>query len=134
MPDLSAWGRRMLQLNARLHELSEALTRPGPSCNPYDRMFQGCSVPMDTSQAAELRPYRDLDAKRPQISGTGEWVPQRYLTEDLLMAFREPDLLFLPNARPGKGQYPMCTDRPAKTVKLAEVWGQENLPSQRSLS
>jgi len=47
MPDISASGRRMPQLSARLNELSDALTRLGPSCNPYDRMFQGCSVPLE---------------------------------------------------------------------------------------
>ena len=127
MPDISASGRRMPQLSARLNELSDALTRLGPSCNPYDRMFQGCSVPLDTSPAEELRPYRDLDAERLKISGSGAWDPQPYLTEELLMAFREPNLLFLPDVKPGKGLYPMCTDRPAEIIKLAEVWDQKSL-------
>ena len=127
MPDLSASGRRMPQLSARLNELSDALTRLGPSCNPYDRMFQGCSVPWDTSPAEELRPYRDLGAERLKISGSGAWDPQPYLTEELLMAFREPNLLFLPDVKPGKGLYPLCTDRPAEIIKLAEVWDQKSL-------
>ena len=43
------------------------------------------------------------------------------------MAFREPNLLFLPDVKPGKGLYPMCTDRPAEIIKLAEVWDQKSM-------
>ena len=117
----------MPQLDARLRELSEALTRLGPSCNPYDRMFQGTSVPVDTSQAEELRPYRDLDASRLKITGSGSWDPQPFLSEELNMAFREPNLLFLPGVRPGSGLYPKCTDKVPEIVKLAEVWDKKDL-------
>ena len=127
IPEISAAGRRMPQLDARLAELSDALTRLGPSCNPYDRMFEGCSVPMDTSKAEELRPYRDLDASRLEISGSGSWDPLPFLSEELSMAFREPNLLFMHDARPAVGMYPKCTDSPAEIARLAEVWDQKQL-------
>ena len=127
IPDITATGRRIPQLVARLSELSGALTAFGPSCNPYDRTFHGLSVPVDLTQAEELRPYRSLEASRLKISGKGAWSPDPYLSNDLLMAFREPDLIHIEGRVPPAGAFPVCTDKQSEVAELAKVWDARGL-------
>ena len=127
IPDITATGRRIPQLVARLSELSGALTAFGPSCNPYDRTFHGLSVPVDLTQAEELRPYRSLEASRLKISGKGAWSPDPYLSDDLLMAFREPDLIHIEGRVPPAGAFPVCTDKQSEVAELAKVWDARGL-------
>lgn len=59
------------ELVARLGELSDALTKLGPSCDPYSRSSSGqCEVVQkDNTTTPELEPYRSLDASRMEVEG-----------------------------------------------------------------
>ncbi|CAK9017495.1 Lysine-specific demethylase JMJ30 (AtJMJ30) (JmjC domain-containing protein 30) (Jumonji domain-containing protein 5) (AtJMJD5) [Durusdinium trenchii] len=89
IPCIANSGRRLPQLVARLSELSVALTAMGPSCNPYDRSFDGFEVLPDT-EADELKPYRNLDSSRLVLTGRGAWDATEYLEDELVLAYREP--------------------------------------------
>ena len=125
--DLAGSGRRFPQLFARLSELSDCLTQLGPSACPYDRFFKGTTVPVDNEAMEELHPYRDLCAERLKITGTGSWPPDAFLDDELYMAFREPDSIFIPDRVPECGQYPICRDLEEELCKLAKVWDARGL-------
>ena len=90
IPDLPKAGRKFPQLTARLSELSEYLTRLGPSANPYEKKFSGYEVPTDNTAMPELSPYRDLDPARLRIRGTGHWDATSFLGDSLCMVYRDP--------------------------------------------
>ena len=93
----------------------------GPSCNPYDKFFVGYGVNTDNTVADELRPYRSLDASRLKLSGEGNWDPCPFLTDDLVMAFRDPGLLEL-HRMPHSSEYPHFFDSEEEVAALAKVW------------
>ncbi len=85
-------GRRFPNLVARLGELSDELTRVG-SGDPYKKAFSGVDISLDEESKEALRPFRDLDADRLALHGTGEWDATPYLSDYLVMAYREPLVL-----------------------------------------
>ena len=68
--------------------MSQWLTKFGPSANPYDKTFDGVDIPK--TEVDEEQPYHDLDPKRLKLFGTGHWDATEFLSEELVMAYREP--------------------------------------------
>ena len=125
IPCIANSGRRLPQLVARLSELSVALTAMGPSCNPYDRSFDGFEVLPDT-EADELKPYRNLDSSRLVLTGRGAWDATEYLEDELVLAYREPaSLLF--SHEPCPSQVPAISDHPSEAAALARLWDNQDL-------
>ena len=122
---IASSGRRLPQLVARLSELSQALTSIGPSCNPYDKVFNGFEV-APTTDAEELKPYRNLDAKRLVLTGRGAWDATEFLQDELVLAFREPASLLFTD-EPLQEDVPLITDDPSEIVALASVWDKQGL-------
>lgn len=124
IPDLPKAGRKFPQLTACLSELSDCLTRLGPSANPYDKIFGGVDVPPDNSQMPELSPYRDLDPDRLRIKGTGKWDATEFLDDTLCMVYREPACIKfseVPSVAP-------CIRDSSETIgKLARIWDIQGL-------
>ena len=112
-------GRRFTQLAARLGELSQTLTRLGATSNPYDKSFAGFEAPKDDTVDDHLTPYHDLDASKIKLYGRGEWSPDPFLSDGLLMAYREPKVLLhhlpISNAT-------VSRDSPDAVSALAHKW------------
>lgn len=123
---LASSGRRLPQLVARLGELSDALTLLGPSCNPYDRSFQGYDVP-PKNETDELKPYRNLDASRLVLKGSGHWDATPYLDDELVMAYREPASLLFEAEDYGRETWPVANDPEEEIGKLAHLWDSRGL-------
>eukprot|EP00438_Fugacium_kawagutii_P027450 Skav208101 [mRNA] locus=scaffold1681:249518:254098:- [translate_table: standard] len=116
--ELPKAGRRFPELVARLGELSAKLTELGAAANPYDKKFPG--VPVEkTTDWDELKPYRDLDPDRIKLFGKGMWDATDYLSDNLVTAYREPDVL-LHHGLPG--ECPKVRDSPEAVSKLAKKW------------
>ena len=115
-------GRRIPKLVARLCELSEMLTSAGPKANPYDKGFDGREVvvPMQNQVVDELEPYRALDSSRLKIVGTGHWDPSVFLSDGLIMAYRNPDCLLFDREPPI--DKPKITDPMPEILALAKLW------------
>ena len=115
-------GRRIPKLVARLCELSEMLTSAGPKANPYDKGFDGREVvvPMQNQAVDELEPYRALDVSRLKIVGTGHWDPSAFLSDGLIMAYRNPDCLLFDREPPV--DKPKITDPMPEVLALAKLW------------
>lgn len=120
-------GRRIPKLVARISELSDLLTSVGSGSSPYDKMFPGFddAVPIDNSVAEELEPYRSLDSKRLKIVGTGHWDPTDLMSDELVMAFRNPDSLLFD--RPPGAEIPKITDPMPEVLALARLWDRFSL-------
>ena len=118
-------GRKFPQLVARLGELSDQLTMLG-AAGPYGHMYPGCPVPMNNETIPQLQPYRDLNASRLKISGSGSFDATDHLDDDLCMAYRVPDLL-LSGLLPSPGQYPVVRDPTTEVEALARVWDRNGL-------
>ena len=123
---VAAAGRKFPQLDARLAELSSAVTFLGLSGEPYSKAFQGAPVAMDNTVMEELEPYRSLDADRLKLSGSGLWNITEWLPDELCMAYREPSSIFL-DRKPPHGEYPLMSDSPEMICKLAKVWDARGL-------
>ena len=82
-------GRKNPELYARLFHLVESF-QVGGSANPYDRSFQGFEVLRDSSRFPEIQPYRDLGPSRLKVSGKGNWDISNFLSENRLMAYKDP--------------------------------------------
>ena len=119
-------GRRFPQLDARLNELSNVVTKLGLSGSPYSRAFLGVEVPMGNSVREELEPYRSLDASRLALVGTGHWNCASYLDDGLILPFKDPDFL-LTDAVPGFGEAPTLHDTQTEIAALAHKWDKQNL-------
>jgi len=119
-------GRKNPDLHARLFDLIDAFQKQGCSANPYDRSFQGFQVPRDEERFPELQPYRDLDPSRLKLSGTGHWDASSFLSENLLMAYKEPLVLWL-DRTPEIWEYPRLRDSQATILELAHIWDSKGL-------
>lgn len=115
-------GRRVPKLVARLGELSEMLTSVGHKSNPYDVGFEGreTCVPTQNDVLEELEPYRSLDASRLKIVGTGHWDATEFLSDGLVMAYRNPDVLLFDRASPP--EVPKISDPMPEVLALAKLW------------
>eukprot|EP00435_Cladocopium_sp_Y103_P040712 s1882_g11.t1 len=114
------------ELYARLFDLVESFQFGGASANPYDRSFQGFEVPRDESLYPELEPYRDLDPSRLRLSGTGSWDISSFLSENLLMAYKEPLVLKL-DREPEPWEFPRLRDDQKTIFDLAKLWDSQGL-------
>ena len=124
--DMLRSGRKNPDLHARLFDLIDAFQKQGCSANPYDRSFQGFQVPRDEEKFPELQPYRDLDPSRLKLSGTGHWDASSFLSENLLMAYKEPLVLWL-DRTPEIWEYPRLRDSQATILELAHIWDSKGL-------
>ena len=116
-------GRRFPNLVARLGELSEELTRIG-STDPYKKAFTGVDTKLDEESLEALRPFRDLDAGRLTLHGTGSWDATSYLSDYLVMPYREPMVL---QADLQPGVRPAVRDSPEQVARLAHKWDSQGL-------
>ena len=117
--NMASAGRRFPELSARLGELSEALTKLGPSADPYDKTFNGTEVARKEEEDLELRPFHDMDPSKIKLFGRGEWDATEYLSDNLCMAYREPrSLLHGSPTDPG----PHIRDSPESLAELATEW------------
>jgi len=118
-------GRKFPQLIARLSELSECVTRLGVGAGPYSKTFQGLDVDK-TVEAPELQPYRSLCADRLKLTGTGSWDATSFLSDELAVVYRYPDILLLDRV-PKKDEYPPFHDDASEVAKLARLWDSRGL-------
>ena len=124
---LTSVGRRVPQLVARLSELSEMLTSSGLQFDPYTRAFEGRKeVPLRNEVMEELEPYRNLDAERIKVTGTGHWDPLEFISDDLVMAYRNPDCLLYHCSYEGVN-LPNHNDSLDEIVRLSKKWDEKNL-------
>ena len=119
-------GRRFHQLIARLGELTESTTRLGLSGDPYTRCFQGTVVEKDDSVREELRPYRNLDPERLVLHGNASWDITEYLSDPLVLAFREPDAILMDRV-PDPSEFPAVFDDDETLLQLVKIWDVKGL-------
>ena len=116
-------GRKFPNLIAGLGDLSEALTSVGTS-NPYEKIFPGYDCTLNDDDRAALTPFRDLDPERLIVRGTGHWDATNFLSDYLVMPYREPLVL---EAGLSHGVRPMIRDSAAVVAALARKWDENNL-------
>ena len=88
----SGTGGKINVAQARLGELSSAITRLGSVGDPY--AWVPCDDPVGPSTQDEaLQPYRSLCAERLVIRGTGSWDPSPCLDNELRLAFKRACVL-----------------------------------------
>ena len=92
---VAAAGRRFPQLIARVCELTESMTRLGLGGDIYTKSFAGAEPDFDPEKIPELQPYRDLQTSRLTLYGRAHWDITSYLTDELIMPFREPRSLLV---------------------------------------
>ena len=119
-------GRKQPELIARLCDLTDFLLANGCTSNPYDRAFQGYQAGFNAERFPELQPYRDLDPSRLKLSGEGHWDITPYLSDQLVLPYREPDVLKVDRV-PSTWEYPRLRDGPDKILALAKLWDSNNL-------
>ena len=125
--DIASSGRRFPQLDARVNELADVLTMLGAGGGPYARTFPGHEVPMNDAVLDGLEPYRSLNVERLKVSGNGKFDATDFLDDDLVMAYRYPDILQYDLKGQDLGQFLLRRDSPAETVKLAKLWDAHGL-------
>ena len=123
---ISGSGRKFPQLIARLAELSGALTNLGPGANPYDKTFDGVEIDPAPLEQDELEPYRSLDSSRLVLHGSGKWDPTPWLSDSLVMAYRNPDTLLF-ERDPDSYLRPKMTDPVEELAALARLWDKHSL-------
>ena len=116
-------GRKLPNLIARLSELSELLTSQGSS-NPYEKTYAGVEKTLDEEDTAGLTPYKDLDPSRLLLHGRGHWDVSNFLSDYMVMAYKEPKLL---EASLAAGTRPVIRDSVDKVVDLARLWDENDL-------
>ncbi|CAE7596237.1 HERC6 [Symbiodinium microadriaticum] len=89
---ISSAGRRNAELIAKLGDLSDFLTLMGPSADPYGQAFPGMQP--QTSGEGPPQPYYSLTPSELKLSGTGNFDPLPFLSDDLALPFLEPDCIF----------------------------------------
>ena len=92
---VAAAGRRFPQLVARVCELTESMTRLGLGGDIYTKSFAGVEPDFNPEEIPELQPYRDLQTSRLTLYGRAHWDITSYLTDELIMPFREPKSLLV---------------------------------------
>lgn len=117
-------GRRFPELSARLSELSNLLTIQGCTSSPYDKSFAGVELPKDNTQAPELEPYSNLKADRLKIVGTGHWDATPFLSDPLILPYRDPSILEHGHAT---SVLVPTRDSVEEVAKLARKWDNNNL-------
>ena len=119
-------GRRNPELFARLSELTAVLTSLGCSASPYSKVFTGYDVTKDRSLYPELEPYRDLDPSRLLLYGKGQWDITDFLSDELVMAYREPESIKV-DRTPASWEYPRIRKSEETVAQLALLWDRHGL-------
>ena len=127
--DIASSGRKFPQLGARINELSTVLTKLGAAGGPYAHVFPGHEVPLDNALLDGLEPYRSLDVSRLKLSGRGLFDATEFLDEDLVMAYRCPDLLQYEASSVDFSAFLFRRDPPDEVLKLAKLWDSQGLLS-----
>ena len=123
-------GRRGLQLAARHAEVLQFLQAAGLDTDCYFGKSGSTSgvpefseglVPHLPGGPEELSPYRDLDAERIVLSGTGSWPLAEHLGPDMLLLYLEPRALrsFVPPPAPGPS---FEHERKEQVLALSKKW------------
>ena len=122
--DLPSAGRRFPELIARISEISDKLTRLGPTADPYDQTFQGVETDAKVDPQDELQPFHNMNPEKIRLHGRGHWDASPYLDDDVCMAYREPrSLLHNQVTPPGV----LIRDAPETLAALAQKWDQHDL-------
>ena len=116
---LMSSGRKFPQL------VAAKVTELGVGAGPYSKVFQGAEVPL-TVDSPELIPYRSLDSNRLKLTGTGHWDATTYLSDELAMVYRYPDILLLDRV-PRDDEYPKFHDDAEEVGRLARPWDSRGL-------
>ena len=121
-------GRRGAHLVARLSELTAHLYHIGLDGSPYPGSAPLGHVKHHDHGPPSLRPYRDTDADRILIKGTGAWDLGRHLLyePELCVPFRDPLVLTgIPaNDLPFPGA---SSDTKASIMPLVRLWDSKGL-------
>lgn len=125
--EIASSGRRFPQLGARINELSDVLTKLGAAGGPYGHAFPGHDVPMNVASAEGLEPYRSLDVDRLKVVGEGHFDATDFLDDDLVMAYRFPDVLQYDVSDKDLSAFLLRRDPPSEVCKLAKLWDSKNL-------
>ena len=116
-----ALNRRLLAVVSRIRSVMLAddpgTEIPSVSCG---RKFR------PSVEAPELQPYHSLDSSRLKLTGTGEWDATEFLSDELAVAYRYPDILLLDRC-PAKDEYPQFHDDSKEVGKLARLWDSRGL-------
>ena len=99
------------------------LTKQG-GFDPYSKTFAGADGELDEEAVNSLNPYRDLDPSRLVLHGTGTWDATPFLSDDLVMAYREPRVLL---SGIDAGVRPAIRDAVATVGELAKRWDKNGL-------
>eukprot|EP00435_Cladocopium_sp_Y103_P053730 s754_g17.t1 len=121
---LAKSGRKHPELISKLGELSDLLTAHGGGSASYEKGFSGIHIQKGESTLPEVTPFADLNAERLKVFGTGHWDVTQLLSDDLIMAYREPRSLL---ADLDIGVHPLVRDSPHEVAKLAKLWDDNNL-------
>ena len=121
---ISKAGRKFPQLVARIGELSESMTRLGLQGDQYTKTFAGAGS--SEVEVPELQPYRDLQADRLRLFGRAHWDISPYLSDELIMGFREPQSLLVDRI-PEEWEFPKCNDSYEEILSLAALWDSQDL-------
>ena len=119
-------GRKNPELFARLNEVIAMLTTLGCSASPYSKTFSGYEVTKDNTLFPELEPYRDLDRSRLVLFGRGHWDVTPFLSDELVMAYREPESIKVARV-PAAWEYPRLRDPVDTVAQLALLWDKQGL-------
>ena len=123
---LAKSGRKAPELIARLSELSGLVTALGTSLSGYGKGFSGMEVSASSEALQEINPFTDLNAGRLKLYGSGHWNVTDLLSDDLVMAYREPRSLL---SGLELGEHPPVRDSKAEILKLAKLWDERGLLS-----
>ena len=120
-------GRKAFQLDARLTELFEAVQSLGLDGLVHYTGGQG-KVPVPcVNEKDELRPYRELNAGRLKLSGSGQWDPGPFLSDLFVMPYLEPRINQF-NIRPPRDVLPdLSKVKKDEVLKLCRVWDARGL-------
>lgn len=119
--DARTVGRRNPELIARLGELTDMLTWLGCSASPYSNFFAGFEVAKNNTTFPELEPYHDLDPARLVLYGRARWDVTDFLSDELVMAYREPEVLKVDRI-PAAWEIPKLRDPVETVASLAHLW------------
>ncbi len=85
--------------------------------DPYSKTFAGANYDLPAAASESLEPYRDLDPSRLVLHGRGEWDATDFLSDYLVMPYREPRALL---SGLEVGPHPAVRDDPQTVAELAK--------------
>ena len=119
-------GRKSFQLDARFRELLSAVQSLGIGGSMYHSGGAGVPVPL-VNDKDQLTPYRQLNASRLKIVGSGNWDCRPYLDELFYMPFVEPAINTYDVECPRRFSPDFSHCDPDETLALCKVWDARSL-------